>query len=102
MSDFSLPEEFAAEIEQSLVAQDYDQVEMATLITNGGERVYLPIQRTEAGEVVPQTIMEAVLAADINVPASTQFWVEGQVVDPGAVHVASGMRISAYGNIKGG
>jgi hypothetical protein len=102
MNDFDLPDDLVSEIERSLIEQGVPEVEVATVIANGGERVYLPIQRTAEGDIVSQTILEAVQAADLAVPPSTQFWVEGQVVDPGVVHIAPGMNIAAYGNIKGG
>jgi hypothetical protein len=77
-------------------------VELATMIVSGGDRIYLPIARNEAGEIIPQTIMEAALAADLSIPSSSVFLLEGQTVNPLTTHIAPGMSISAVGNIKGG
>lgn len=72
----------------------------ATLRTAGGA-VVLPFALDEEGNVVPQTITEAVLAADLTVPQGVQYWLEGQQV-PGDTNIAPGMIITGVGNIKGG
>lgn len=77
------------------------EAEFAILIPTGGQRVILPISRDEEGNVVQQTIFEAAVAAELQVPPSTQFYVDGNLVE-GSTHIQPNMQVTAVGNVKGG
>jgi len=101
---FDLPEEFDLEPEDFVVEEQEapSEFEFASLLLTGGDRIYLPITRNEDGDVIPQSIMEATLEAGLTIPPGTQFWSDNVQVDPNSTLVASGMTITAIGNVKGG
>lgn len=105
MTDQGLPEFFEDgefdELEESLGGVGVLDAEYATLTPMGGNRITLPVSRDDDGNVVPQTIAEACAAAELSVPESTQFFVDGQQVEP-TTPIQPGQAITAMGNVKGG
>lgn len=70
----------------------------ATLYPTGGSPVYLPID----DEANPPTLLDAINEAGLTVGASTQYWVDGQQVNPMETRIARDQTITAVGNVKGG
>jgi hypothetical protein len=78
------------------------EIEVAMLLLTGGDRVYLPITRGEDGNVLPVTLMQAALDSGLSIPPATQFYVDGQQIDPATTFIAPGMVATGVGNVKGG
>jgi len=104
MTEQELPDFFedgAFDAVNEVLNEDMANVEYATLIPTGGRRIFLPIARDENGEIIAQSIAQAAEAANVSVPESTQYYVDGNPVGAGTI-ITPGMNITALGNIKGG
>ena len=88
-------------VDAAIQTEEELDVEYATLIPTGGRRINLPIAQDEEGNVIPQSIVEACEAANVSVPESTQYFVEGNPVNGGTI-IQPNMQITAVGNVKGG
>jgi hypothetical protein len=101
MSDF-LPDVFGDSFDEGDVDGDPfapgDGAAFATLYPTGGSPVYLPID----DEANPPTVLDAVNEAGLTVGGSTQYWVDGQQINPMETRIAPNMTITAVGNVKGG
>jgi len=102
--NFDLPEDLFQEDDfvQEAEEEAIPEYEVATLLPTGGNRVYLPIERDDEGNLVQKPILEAALSAGLTIPDGTQFWVEGVTVDPRTTFITPGMVVTAIGNVKGG
>lgn len=75
-----------------------DAFSVATLYPTGGNAVHLPIADPDN----PPTLNDAIVEAGLTAGASTEYWVDGQRVNPLEARIAPGMTITAVGNVKGG
>jgi len=98
MDNLDLPNDF---FDGDPVAEQPADIETAVLRPTGGQPVYLPIARDDAGNIIPQTLVEAAVSNGLTLPPATQFWLDGRLVG-GDTILAPGMSITAVGNIKGG
>lgn len=96
--DNDLPDIFDQDQTEEPVAGDLQMVQFATLYPTGGAPVQLPISDPDH----PPTIADAINSAGLTVGGSTQYWVDGSMVDPNSTRLVDGMTISAVGNVKGG
>jgi hypothetical protein len=88
-------------VEEILQEEEALDVEYATLIPTGGRRIHLPIRKDEEGNTIEQSIVDAAEMANVTVPESTQFFVDGNPVNGGTI-ITPDMQITAVGNVKGG
>lgn len=94
-----LPDAFQDQPQEEAPAGAAGQaLSFATLYPTGGQPVHLPIADPEN----PPTIADAINQAGLTVGGSTQYWVDGEQVDPVTTRIADNMTISAVGNVKGG
>lgn len=100
--EFALPQEFDDADFEVVAEAPATNIEVATLLPTGGQRVYLPIERDENGAIKPVTIMQAALSSGLTIPENTQFYVDGVAVNPTSTTLAPGMVVTAVGNVKGG
>lgn len=89
------------DVNEAVQGEEELDVDYATLIPTGGRRINLPIAKDEEGNIIPQSIVEACEAANVSVPESTQYYVDGNPVNGGTI-IQPNMQITAVGNVKGG